>query len=195
MHRKSNCILYNIKFLQKTSDKHFKMSNLSAGLLKNLSIWRIATRGLHISQSLKIHKSSCLTNRRNFDAEKMEMKSAIRTRESVFSIEQVVDLLKQEAVLDLCVIKVPPERRYVEYFVICSPRNDSQLISVPAALRAMYKDVFGERKYVEGLGDGTKPPEWTVIDLGKKPVMRFLELKLFRKYRAAHNERRRPRII
>jgi len=142
------------------------MSNLLNGVTKNLSNWRIASRGLHISQSLKIVKSSCLSNRRNFDAEKMEMKSAIRTRESVFSIEKVVDLLKQEAVLDLCVIKVPPERRYVEYFVICSPRNDSQLISVPAALSAMYKDVFGERKYVEGLGDGTKPPEWTVIDLG-----------------------------
>ena len=172
------------------------MSNLSNGLTKNLSIWRIASRCLHISQSLKIHSSTCLSNRRNFDAEKMEMKSAIRTRESVFSIEQVVDLLKQEAVLDLCVIKVPPERRYVEYFVICSPRNDSQLISVPAALSSMYKDVFGERKYVEGLGDGTKPPEWTVIDLGKRTgYARTPSLELFRKYCGSHNERRRPRVV
>ena len=143
-----------------------KMRNLRIGLNKNLSSWRITRQAFHISQSLKMHNSSPLANRRNFDAEKIEMKSAIRTRESVFSIEKVVELLKQEAVLDLCVIKVPPERIYVEYFVICSPRNDSQLVSVPAALSLMYKEVFGERKYVEGLGDGTKPPEWTVIDLG-----------------------------
>lgn len=142
------------------------MSCLSLGLMKNVCLWKISRRAIQISHSFKFGETNSLRNRRNFDAEKMEMKSAIRTRESVFSIEKVVEVLKQEAVLDLCVIKVPPERRYVEYFVICSPRNDSQLISVPAALSAMYKEVFGERKYVEGLDDGTKPPEWTVIDLG-----------------------------
>ena len=36
------------------------------------------------------------------------------------NVEQLVEFLKAEDARDVCVIRVPPEREYVEYFVVCS---------------------------------------------------------------------------
>lgn len=38
----------------------------------------------------------------------------------VESIEELVDFLRDENATDICVIRIPPEREYVEYFVVCS---------------------------------------------------------------------------
>ena len=49
-------------------------------------------------------------------------------------ISNVYNCERNEGALDLCVIKVPEERKYVEHFIICTPRNDSQLVSIPGNL-------------------------------------------------------------
>ena len=41
-------------------------------------------------------------------------------RSNVVDIEKVVEYLREENAIDTCVIKVPPDMDYVEYFVICS---------------------------------------------------------------------------
>ena len=71
---------------------------------------------------------------RNFDSEKLKNQNLIRTRGEILELEKVVKIMREENVLDLCVIKVPPERRYVSYFIICTVRNDSQLVVLPSAL-------------------------------------------------------------
>ena len=39
---------------------------------------------------------------------------------SIADIDGLVDFLKAEGASDVCVIRVPPEREYVEFFVVCS---------------------------------------------------------------------------
>lgn len=40
-------------------------------------------------------------------------------RTTVMTIEELVVFLREEGAQDICVIKVPPEREYVDYFVVC----------------------------------------------------------------------------
>ena len=47
-------------------------------------------------------------------------KKRSRTRRtSGMNIDELVEFLRQENARDICVMKVPPEREYVEYFVVC----------------------------------------------------------------------------
>ena len=46
-------------------------------------------------------------------------KQSKRARETLMNIHELVGYLRQEAARDICVIKVPPERDYVDYFVVC----------------------------------------------------------------------------
>ena len=52
-----------------------------------------------------------------------QTKSAKRQRKSqyatVMNIHELVEFLRRENARDICVIKVPPEREYVDYFVVC----------------------------------------------------------------------------
>ena len=41
-------------------------------------------------------------------------------RRTLDNIDELVDFLTEENARDVCVIRVPPEREYVEYFVVCS---------------------------------------------------------------------------
>jgi hypothetical protein len=44
-----------------------------------------------------------------------------------FDIDMLVSLLRQENARDICVIKVPPEMRYTDYFVIASGTSTRHL--------------------------------------------------------------------
>ena len=52
-----------------------------------------------------------------------QTKSAKRQRKSqratVMNIHELVEFLRWENACDICVIKVPPEREYIDYFVVC----------------------------------------------------------------------------
>ena len=41
-------------------------------------------------------------------------------RETLGNIDELVEFLREENAIDVCVIRVPPEKEYVEYFVVCS---------------------------------------------------------------------------
>lgn len=71
---------------------------------------------------------------RNFDLEKIKQNNFKRSRGKAVELEEVCQIIRQEGPLDLCVIQVPAERRYVEHFIICTPRNDSQLVTIPSNL-------------------------------------------------------------
>lgn len=45
---------------------------------------------------------------------------AQRKRATPMDIDELVSFLRQEAARDICVIKIPPEREYVDYFIVCS---------------------------------------------------------------------------
>merc|ERR1712130_663198 len=115
--------------------------------------------------SLPIWRISKRAHSRNFNLEKLESNRFVRTRAKAIELDDVHEVLKQEGALDVCVIKVPLERKYVEHFIVCTARDASQLISVPTVLSELCRQKTGERKRVEGLGTADKPPNWTVIDL------------------------------
>ena len=53
----------------------------------------------------------------------LRTKSAKRQQKSQYAtfmnIHEIVEFLRQENAHDICVIKVPPEREYVDYFIVC----------------------------------------------------------------------------
>ena len=46
-----------------------------------------------------------------------------KERQEIFNIDEIVEFLKEENATDICVIKVPPSKQYVSYFVICTGTN------------------------------------------------------------------------
>ena len=51
---------------------------------------------------------------------KMKTKRPKVRRTSLLSIDELVNFLREQKAHDICVLKIPPEREYVEYFVVCS---------------------------------------------------------------------------
>ncbi|KAL6058549.1 hypothetical protein STEG23_022466 [Scotinomys teguina] len=55
-----------------------------------------------------------------------------------FDIDMLVSLLRQENARDICVIKVPPEMRYTDYFVIGSETSSGHLHAMAYYIVKMY---------------------------------------------------------
>lgn len=55
-------------------------------------------------------------------------------RTSAMSIAELVDFLRDENALDICVINVPPEKQYVKYFVTCSGKGLRHLSKIAHSL-------------------------------------------------------------
>ena len=74
----------------------------------------------------KISRAKLRRDERNFQNQhpvagvaREQRKHREKTRH-VESIEELVEFLRDENATDICVIRIPPEREYVEYFVVCS---------------------------------------------------------------------------
>ncbi|KAM9308178.1 mitochondrial assembly of ribosomal large subunit protein 1 [Gastrophryne carolinensis] len=82
-----------------------------------------------------------------------------------FNINVLVNLLRQENAKDLCVIKVPPDMKYVEYFVIVGGTS-------PRHLQAMAQYTLKVYKYLKQESDshvhleGKETDDWMCIDFG-----------------------------
>lgn len=93
-----------------------------------------------------------------------------RGKDGVFDLIDLVQSLKLEKVIDVAVIKIPPEKRYCDFLLIGTVRNSRQMTGTLEFLRKLYKlkkspeDPFlpsvHDRQY-----DHRKSP-WQVIDLG-----------------------------
>ena len=71
-------------------------------------------------------------------------KSSVKYEEYM-SIENVVDFLKENLCMDLCVIKVPEGRtrvKYVEYFIVVSGRSPRHLKAMAFGLVSKVTDLF-----------------------------------------------------
>lgn len=55
---------------------------------------------------------------------------------SPMSIDELVSFLKEEGAVDLCVIKLPPEMQYVNYFVTCSGMGTRHIGRIADSLAA-----------------------------------------------------------
>jgi len=53
----------------------------------------------------------------------------------VFDVEEVVELLRDENGRDICVIRVPPEIKYVSYMVIVTGRSTRHIRAMAAYIK------------------------------------------------------------
>ncbi|KAI5743183.1 hypothetical protein M8J77_015467 [Diaphorina citri] len=85
----------------------------------------------------------------------------------VYDVEDLVDVLNKQRAVDLCVISIPPEHRYVDFIVIVTGKSYKHMLSMATFVRRVFK-----KKYDPEQGD--KPPriegeesdDWIALDLG-----------------------------
>lgn len=86
----------------------------------------------------------------------------------MYDVEDLVDVLNKQRAVDLCVISIPPEHRYVDFIVIVTGKSYKHMLSMATFVRRVFK-----KKYDPERGD--KPPriegeesdDWIALDLGK----------------------------
>ncbi|XP_062847621.1 mitochondrial assembly of ribosomal large subunit protein 1 [Trichomycterus rosablanca] len=88
---------------------------------------------------------------------------------TVFSLEVLVSLLRQENAVDVCVIRVPEELKYTQYFIVVSGSSTRHL-------RAMAEYAVSVYKFLKKDGDahtrieGKNCEDWMCVDFGSMVV-------------------------
>ncbi|XP_062394015.1 mitochondrial assembly of ribosomal large subunit protein 1 isoform X2 [Sardina pilchardus] len=87
----------------------------------------------------------------------------------VFDIGVLVTLLRQENAQDVCVIRVPPEMKYAEYFVVVSGSSTRHLRAMAFYAVKVYKFMkAAEDQHVHI--EGQNAEDWMCIDFGDMVV-------------------------
>ncbi|XP_034985408.2 mitochondrial assembly of ribosomal large subunit protein 1 [Zootoca vivipara] len=84
---------------------------------------------------------------------------------SVFSIDHMVSLLRQENAKDICVIELPPELKYSNYFIIVSGSSPRHLHAMAHYLVKMYKHLRTDQD-PHVIIEGKDCEDWICIDFG-----------------------------
>ncbi|XP_073532646.1 mitochondrial assembly of ribosomal large subunit protein 1 [Phyllobates terribilis] len=82
-----------------------------------------------------------------------------------FNIKVLVNLLRQENGKDLCVIRVPPEMKYVDYFVVVGGTSTRHLQAMAQYILKVYKFLKGENEPHVCI-EGKDTDDWMCIDFG-----------------------------
>ncbi|XP_074999691.1 mitochondrial assembly of ribosomal large subunit protein 1 [Calonectris borealis] len=89
-----------------------------------------------------------------------------------FNIDFVVALLRQENAKDICVIQLPPEIKYCNYFIIVSGSSTRHLHAMAHYMLKMYKH-HKEESDPHTQIEGKETDDWLCIDFGSI-VMHFM---------------------
>ncbi|XP_022662072.1 uncharacterized protein LOC111250718 isoform X1 [Varroa destructor] len=88
-----------------------------------------------------------------------------RGETGVFDIDDLVSVLREERLLDVVVIKIPPNLPYADYLVICSAISVRQAKAITQYLRKMFK----RKKRADDAAlkiEGMDSDDWKVLDMG-----------------------------
>lgn len=86
-----------------------------------------------------------------------------------FSLDVLVALLKQENALDICVVKVPEQIKYAEYFIVVSGRSTRHLKAMALYAIKVYKYLKTDHKSHVKI-EGKNAEDWMCIDFGNMIV-------------------------
>ncbi|XP_033629446.1 uncharacterized protein LOC117291705 [Asterias rubens] len=92
----------------------------------------------------------------------------------VFDIDELVQILREENAQDICVIKVPPEKNYVDYFVVVTGRSSRHLMAMTQFINKLYK----RRKQSSDpflITEGKLSDDWMCLDFGNIVVHFMME--------------------
>ncbi|KAM7124582.1 mitochondrial assembly of ribosomal large subunit protein 1 [Ciconia maguari] len=101
-----------------------------------------------------------------------ERRQAADTGLQKFNIDFVVALLRQENAKDICVIQLPPEIKYCNYFIIVSGSSTRHLHAMAHYMLKMYKH-HKEESDPHTRIEGKETDDWLCIDFGSI-VMHFM---------------------
>ncbi|XP_054670595.1 mitochondrial assembly of ribosomal large subunit protein 1 [Grus americana] len=102
----------------------------------------------------------------------VEQRQAADTILPKFNIDFVVALLRQENAKDICVIQLPPEIKYCNYFIIVSGSSTRHLHAMAHYMLKMYKH-HREESDPHTQIEGKETDDWLCIDFGSI-VMHFM---------------------
>nr|XP_025848928.1 mitochondrial assembly of ribosomal large subunit protein 1 [Vulpes vulpes] len=86
-----------------------------------------------------------------------------------FDIDMLVSLLRQENARDICVIKVPPELKYTDYFVIGSGTSTRHLHAMAYYIVKMYKYLKSKSEPHVKI-EGKDTDDWLCMDFGSMVI-------------------------
>ncbi|XP_031445963.1 mitochondrial assembly of ribosomal large subunit protein 1 [Phasianus colchicus] len=102
-------------------------------------------------------------------AEAAERRQEADTSLPKFSIDFVVNLLRQENAKDICVIQVPPEVKYCNYFIVVSGSSTRHLHAMAHYMLKMYKHQKKESDPHTRI-EGKETDDWLCIDFGSMVI-------------------------
>ncbi|XP_042540991.1 mitochondrial assembly of ribosomal large subunit protein 1 [Dipodomys spectabilis] len=86
-----------------------------------------------------------------------------------FDIDMLVSLLRQENARDICVIKVPPEMQYTDYFVIGSGTSTRHIHAMAYYIVKMYKYLKCKSEPHVKI-EGKETDDWLCVDFGSMVI-------------------------
>ncbi|XP_036929172.1 mitochondrial assembly of ribosomal large subunit protein 1 [Acanthopagrus latus] len=102
------------------------------------------------------------------ESHEMETDSSQRSSE-IFSLDVLVSLLRQENAVDICVIKVPQQIKYAEYFIVVSGVSVRHLRAMASYAIKVYK--FLKKKNQANVRiEGKDADDWMCVDFGNMVV-------------------------
>ncbi|KAM9352838.1 mitochondrial assembly of ribosomal large subunit protein 1 [Symphorus nematophorus] len=105
-----------------------------------------------------------------FQEESHEMNNDSSQRPSeTFSLDMLVSLLRQENAMDICVIKVPEQIKYAEYFIVVSGVSVRHLRAMALYAIKVYKFLKKEGQQNVKI-EGKDSEDWMCIDFGNMVV-------------------------
>ncbi|KAG8139094.1 hypothetical protein E2320_001875 [Naja naja] len=106
-----------------------------------------------------------LQNVQEADRDEQESSTSSDPVPSVFSIDDMVSLMRQENAKDICVINLPPEIKYSNYFIIASGSSARHLHAMAQYLVKTYKHMKNDTD-PHVLIEGKETDDWLCIDFG-----------------------------
>lgn len=82
-----------------------------------------------------------------------------------FSLDVLVTLLKQENALDICVVKIPEQIKYADYFVVVSGLSTRHLKAMALYAIKVYKYLKKDHESHVKI-EGRNAEDWMCIDFG-----------------------------
>ncbi|XP_049831051.1 uncharacterized protein LOC126272313 [Schistocerca gregaria] len=83
----------------------------------------------------------------------------------VFEVEELVSILRRENMLDIFVVSVPPEIKYVNYMVIVTGKSPRHMYATAEFIRRVFKKKRHPHDRIPEI-EGKDSKDWIAMDLG-----------------------------
>ena len=90
--------------------------------------------------------------------------SAERGRTGVFDVEELVEVLREEGMEDLCVLRLPEDHAYVGHMVLATARSHQHMLATAQFVKKLYKRKRLSSDPVPRI-EGRTSKEWIAMDM------------------------------